>query len=87
MPAGRVPDRLPIITVLCAGQKSLQKKGKSSNTKSNDPGNQTVNFHGEKRTNDTHQSTTYPEESDPAADLVHLTSHPRPLSRDGPGGG
>jgi hypothetical protein len=26
-----------------------------------DPGNPTVNFHGEKRGNDTHQSTTDPE--------------------------
>lgn len=44
-----------------AGQKSFQKKGKRSKRKSDDPGNPTVDFHGEKRTNDTHQSTTDPE--------------------------
>jgi transposase len=44
-----------------AGQKSFQKKGKRSHTESDDPGNPTVNFHGEKRANDTHQSTTDPE--------------------------
>lgn len=44
-----------------AGHKSFQKKGKLSKTKSDDPGNPTVNFHGEERTNDTHQSTTDPE--------------------------
>jgi transposase len=44
-----------------AGHKSFQKKGKLSKTKPDDPGNPTVNFHGEERTNDTHQSTTDPE--------------------------
>jgi len=44
-----------------AGQKSFRKKGAPSKTKSDDPGNPTVDFHGEKRTNDTHQSTTDPE--------------------------
>jgi transposase len=44
-----------------AGQKSFQKKGKRSKTKSDDPGNPTVDFHGQERTNDTHQSTTDPE--------------------------
>jgi hypothetical protein len=44
-----------------AGHKSFQKKGESPKTKSDDPGNPTVDFHGEKRTNDTHQSTTDPE--------------------------
>jgi hypothetical protein len=29
--------------------------------KDNDPGNPTIDFHGEKRCNDTHQSTTDPE--------------------------
>jgi len=43
-----------------ASQKSFQKKGKPS-TNTDDPGNPTVNFHGEKRTNDTHESTTDPE--------------------------
>jgi transposase len=45
-----------------AGQKSFQKKGKRSrDSHSDDPGNPTVNFHGEKRLNDTHESTTDPE--------------------------
>jgi transposase len=44
-----------------AGQKSFQKKGTPSKTKSGDPGNPTIDFHGEKRSNDTHQSTTDPE--------------------------
>lgn len=44
-----------------AGQKSFQKKGKSSPSDSNDPGNPTINFHGETRSNDTHASTTDPE--------------------------
>ena len=43
-----------------AGQKSFKRKdGKSAKTPhDNDPGNPTVNFHGEERRNDTHQSTT-----------------------------
>ena len=44
-----------------AGHKSFQKKGERPKTKSDDPGNPTVDFHGEKRSNDTHQSTTDPE--------------------------
>ena len=44
-----------------AGQKSFQKQGSSSQTTSDDPGNPTVDFHGEKRSNDTHRSTTDPE--------------------------
>ncbi len=45
-----------------AGQKSFQKQGiPSSGEDSDDPGNPTVDFHGEKRSNDTHQSTTDPE--------------------------
>jgi len=49
-----------------AGQKSFKKKGKGSSPQSSsktddDPGNPTVDFHGEKRTNDTHESTTDPE--------------------------
>jgi len=36
-----------------------QKKVQSA--KDDDPGNPTINFHGEKRCNDTHQSTTDPE--------------------------
>ena len=45
-----------------AGQKSFQKKSSRSPQKpGDDAGNPTINFHGEKRTNDTHQSTTDPE--------------------------
>lgn len=41
-----------------AGQKSFKKKTESNQTPPDDPGNPTVNFHGEKRSNQTHQSTT-----------------------------
>lgn len=48
-----------------AGQKSFKEKAEGSTSSSSntddDPGNPTVNFHGEKRKNDTHQSTTDPE--------------------------
>jgi len=45
-----------------AGQKSFQKKETPSpEDEPDDPGNPTVDFHGEKRSNDTHQSTTDPE--------------------------
>jgi transposase len=42
-----------------AGQKSFRRKdGSSAPPEDNDPGNPTVDFHGEKRANATHQSTT-----------------------------
>ena len=44
-----------------AGQKSFQKKDTPSGPPSDDPGNPTVDFHGEKRSNQTHQSKTDPE--------------------------
>ena len=45
-----------------AGEKSFKKKdGEEASTPPDDPGNPTVNFHGEKRSNQTHQSTTDPE--------------------------
>jgi len=47
-----------------AGHKSFKKKEGGENQKppeDNDPGNPTINFRGEKRGNDTHQSTTDPE--------------------------
>lgn len=44
-----------------AGQKTFKKKGTSSPKPPDDPGNPTVDFHGEKRTNATHASTTDPE--------------------------
>jgi len=45
-----------------ASQKSFQKKdGGGAGVSGDDPGNPTVNFHGEKRSNQTHQSRTDPE--------------------------
>src|SRR5450432_3736041 len=45
-----------------ASQKSFQRKdGSGGPPQDNDPGNPTVDFHGEKRSNETHQSTTDPE--------------------------
>ena len=45
-----------------AGQKSFRtKEPAESGPRDGDPGNPTVNFHGERRTNETHQSTTDPQ--------------------------
>lgn len=45
-----------------AGQKSFQRKdGTGAGPVDSDPGNPTVNFHGESRSNATHESTTDPE--------------------------
>jgi transposase len=45
-----------------AGQKSFKRKdGPAEGPTDDDPGNPTVNFHGEVRRNDTHQSTTDPD--------------------------
>jgi transposase len=44
-----------------AGQKSFRKKDAGPPEPPDDPGNPTVNFHGEKRSNETHQSTTDPQ--------------------------
>src|SRR6202789_134701 len=44
-----------------ASQKSFQRKDGNKAPPPDDPGNPTVNFHGEKSSNDTHQSTTDPE--------------------------
>lgn len=44
-----------------AGQKSFRRKESGPSQPPDDPGNPTVNFHGEKRSNETHQSTTDPE--------------------------
>jgi transposase len=43
-----------------AGAKSFRRKGETP-PPPDDPGNPTVNFHGEQRSNDTHASTTDPE--------------------------
>jgi IS5 family transposase len=45
----------------CAGLKSFRKKDEDPTPPPDDPGNPTVNFHGETRRNDTHQSTTDPD--------------------------
>jgi len=44
-----------------AGHKSFKRKGDNQQTPPDDPGNPSVDFHGERRTNATHQSTTDPE--------------------------
>ena len=44
-----------------AGQKSFKKKASPKSPPPDDPGNPTVDFRGEKRTNQTHQSTTDPQ--------------------------
>src|ERR1700720_2058882 len=44
-----------------ASQKSFQRKDSGEVLPSDDPGNPTVNFHGEKRSNETHESTTDPD--------------------------
>jgi transposase len=44
-----------------ASQKSFQRKDRRETGPPDDPGNPTVNFHGEERRNDTHASTTDPE--------------------------
>jgi len=45
----------------CAGLKSFKSKHGGEAPRPDDPGNPTVNFHGETRTNDTHASTTDPD--------------------------
>jgi transposase len=44
-----------------ASQKSFQRKDQNQAPPPDDPGNPTVDFHGEQRRNDTHRSTTDPE--------------------------
>lgn len=44
-----------------ASVKSFKRRGQKDQKPPDDPGNPTVNFHGEKRSNDTHESTTDPE--------------------------
>src|SRR5215217_6257134 len=44
-----------------ASMKSFRPKGEAPTEPPDDPGNPTVNFHGESRRNDTHQSTTDPD--------------------------
>src|SRR4051812_27128278 len=44
-----------------ASHKSFQRKDRPAPPPSDDPGNPTVNFHGEKRSNETHESKTDPD--------------------------
>jgi transposase len=44
-----------------AGHKSFKRKGDDQQDPPDDPGNPSVDFHGERRSNDTHQSSTDPE--------------------------
>ena len=44
-----------------ASLKSFQRKDQKNPPPPDDPGNPTVNFHGEKRSNETHESTTDPD--------------------------
>ncbi len=43
-----------------AGLKSFQRKDGPAGPPPDDPGNPTIDFHGERRSNDTHASTTDP---------------------------
>ncbi len=52
-----------------ASLKSFQRRDAAPSEPPDDPGNPTVNFHGERRKNDTHQST-----SDPEA-MLHRKGH------------
>ena len=45
----------------CASLKSFQRKDETKGPPPDDPSNPTVDFHGEKRSNETHQSTTDPD--------------------------
>ena len=45
----------------CAGLKSFKRKEGDAPAPPDDPGNPTIDFHGEKRSNETHASTTDPE--------------------------
>jgi transposase len=45
----------------CASLKSFQKKGAAKHDDPDDPGNPSVNFHGEQRSNETHESSTDPD--------------------------
>src|ERR1700732_3151324 len=44
-----------------ASHKSFKRKDRGDQQPPDDPGNPTVDFHGERRSNDTHQSTTDPQ--------------------------
>jgi len=56
-----------------AGQKSFKRKGTRARHSNDDPGNPDVDFKGEKRSKETHQSTTDPD--------ARLTRRPKAMSR------
>jgi hypothetical protein len=45
----------------CPSEESFKAEKQDDRKPPDDPGNPTVNFHGEKRSNETHESTTDPE--------------------------
>src|SRR5689334_10842718 len=70
-----------------ASLKSFKKKGVKDEPP-DDPGNPTVNFHGEKRSNDTHASTTDPEsklyrKGDGQAARLYYSAHVLMENRNG----
>lgn len=74
----------------CASLKSFKKKGSDRDDEPppDDPGNPSVNFHGEKRRNDTHESTTDPEaklarKSDHTAAKLSYSAHALMENRNG----
>lgn len=71
-----------------ASLKSFKKKGAKDEQPPDDPGNPTVNFHGEKRCNDTHESTTDPEaklykKGDGQAAKLYFSAHVLMENRNG----
>lgn len=71
-----------------ASLKSFKKKGAKDEQPPDDPGNPTVNFHGEKRCNNTHESTTDPEaklykKGDGQAAKLYFSAHVLMENRNG----
>ena len=65
MDTTRSGDKLPpvdgTLVEAWASLKSFQKKGSDKKPDDDDPGNPSIDFRGEKRKNDTHESRTDPE--------------------------
>jgi transposase len=71
-----------------ASLKSFKRKEGSKDEPPDDPGNPTVNFHGEKRSNETHESTTDPEaklykKSQGTTSKLSFTAHALMENRNG----
>jgi hypothetical protein len=58
---GNVAEEFSTLVEAWAGQKSFRKKDDPRPPSDQDKGNPTVDFHGEKRSNETHQSMTDPD--------------------------